>query len=89
LRFIRRAKSLGYTLKEIATIMQEARKGNSPYPIVRTIIGSRIVQNRVALSEMLGLQTLMEQALKKWAKMSDRLPDGESICYLIETTGEL
>lgn len=88
-RFIRQARSLGYTLKEISTIMQEARKGKSPCPIVRKIIGARIVQNRNALSELVRLQTRMEKAMEKWAKMPDRLPDGQSVCHLIESAGEL
>jgi DNA-binding transcriptional MerR regulator len=88
-RFIRQAKNLGYTLKEIARIIEEARKGNSPCPLVRKIIGGRIVQNRSAINEMVALQKQMEKALAKWSKMPDRLPDGQSVCHLIESTGEL
>ena len=88
-RFIRQAKSLGYTLNEIAQVVQEARKGKSPCPMVRRIIGGRIVQNRNTLNELVGLQTRMEKALVKWSEMPDRLPDHRSVCYLIESTGEL
>lgn len=87
-RFIRQAKSLGYTLNEIVQIIEESKKGNSPCPIARKIISSRIKENRNALNELTGLQTKMEKALVKWSKMPDRVPDGHSVCYLIESTGE-
>ena len=87
-RFIRQAQSLGYTLNEIRQIIEESRKGKSPCPIARKIIGSRINENRRALDKLIRLQTQMEKALVKWSKMPDRVPDGHSVCYLIESTGE-
>ena len=32
------------------------------------------------------LQMRMEKALSSWEKMPDGIPDGDSICHLIETT---
>ncbi|MDQ3801368.1 MAG: MerR family transcriptional regulator, partial [Acidobacteriota bacterium] len=37
-RFIRAAKDLGFTLAEITEILDEAKHGNSPCPLVREII---------------------------------------------------
>lgn len=85
LRFIRQAKSLGYTLGEIAKIFHEASRRNSPCPMVRQIIASRIEENRSRLNELAALQKRMEQAVVEWSKLPDGKPDGESVCYLIES----
>lgn len=85
LRFIRQAKSLGYTLGEITRIFREASRRNSPCPMVRQIIAGRIEENRSKLNELAALQERMERALGKWSKLPDGMPDGESVCYLIES----
>jgi len=33
----------------------------------------------------MALQTRMEQALDQWAEMPDGVPDGHSVCHLIES----
>lgn len=85
IRFIRQAKELGYTLSEIRQIFEDSARGDSPCPRVREIIQRRIVENRRRLTELERLQTRMEEALKKWEDMSDGVPDGESVCHLIES----
>ena len=86
LDFIKSAKSLGYSLKEIQHILAESRKGKSPCPLVRELISQRIQQNRAHLEQLMELQIRMEKALSSWEKMPDGIPDGDSICHLIETT---
>ena len=88
-RFIRQAKSLGYTLGEIARIFRESSKGKSPCPVVRRIIGNRIDENRLRLKELAALQRRMERALVKWSKLPDGMPDGHTVCYLIESTARV
>ncbi len=85
LRFIRQAKQLGYTLSEIKAIMRDADQGESPCPRVREILQKRIVENRCHLEELMALQTRMEQALLEWANKPDGIPDGDSVCHLIES----
>lgn len=85
LNFIRRAKHLGYTLNEIKQIMQDAENGESPCPRVREILQRHIRENRERLDELLAIQSRMEQALKQWARMPDGIPDGHSVCHLIES----
>ena len=86
LRFIRQAKSLGYKLDEIDRIFGESSKGKSPCPMVRRIIGNRIEENRLRLKELATLQRRMERALARWSKQPDGIPDGHTVCYLIEST---
>ncbi|WP_031435176.1 MerR family transcriptional regulator [Methylomarinum vadi] len=87
LDFIRKAKSLGFSLKEIEHILAESRKGKSPCPMVRDLISHRIRVNRARLEHLMELQVRMEQTLEGWKKMPDGIPDGDSICYLIESVG--
>jgi len=88
LRFIRQAKRLGYTLREIREIMHESDQEKSPCPRVREILLQRIGENRRQLESLMALQTRMEQALEQWADMPDGVPDGRSVCYLIESFAE-
>jgi len=85
LKFIHHAKQLGYTLKEIRQIIDQSESGNSPCPIVREIIQSRIEDTRRKLRELRELQQRMEAALQQWNEMPDGVPDGHCICHLIES----
>jgi DNA-binding transcriptional MerR regulator len=85
LRFIRQAKNLGFTLNEIRQITQHADSGESPCEDVRKIIQEHIEENRSRIEEMLKLQTRMEKALEQWKLMPNGMPDGNSICHLIES----
>lgn len=85
LRFVRQAKQLGYTLNEIKEIMHDVDDRQSPCPRVREILLKRIDENRRRLDEMLALQSRMEKALQQWAAMPDGVPDGHSVCHLIES----
>lgn len=85
LRFIRMAKHLGFTLNEIKQITRHAEMGESPCDDVRRIIEHRIEENRVKIEEMIRLQSRMEQALEQWRHMPNGMPDGNSICHLIES----
>ena len=88
LRFIVAAKNLGFTLSEIKQILSEAHHGNSPCPTVREIVHRRIKENRRKIKQLKNLQRKMEDAETKWAKMENALPDGDSICHLIEIVAE-
>lgn len=86
LKFVRQAKALGYTLAEIRDIMHDADQGQSPCPRVREILLKHIEENRKQLESLMELQLRMETALEQWADMPDGIPDGHSVCHLIETT---
>ena len=88
LKFVRQAKVLGYTLAEIREIMHDADKGQSPCPRVREILTKHIEENRKQLEELMALQKRMEAALQQWQDMPDGVPDGHSVCHLIEATVE-
>lgn len=74
-RFIQAAKSLGFSLAEVAGVLDEAKHGKSPCPMVREIIVRRIEENSRKIKEMQKLQRKMENALKDWSKMKNAVPD--------------
>lgn len=88
LRFIRSAKTLGFTLNDIRQILAHAQLGESPCGEVREIIQQHIADNRRKIEELQQLQARMEAALETWQDMPNRTPDGHSICHLIESMGK-
>lgn len=84
LRFISKAKILGYTLNEIKQITQASEKKETPCPLVRNIIEKRIKDNKKKFEEAMALQKRMEKAFRQWEQMDDAIPIGHSICHLIE-----
>ncbi len=88
LRFIVAAKELGFTLAEITQILDRAEHGTSPCPMVREIIVQRIEENKRKIKEMQKLQKKMERALGEWNDLNDSMPDGTSVCRLIESVAE-
>ena len=88
LRFVLRAKNLGFQLDEIAQILDMSDHGHTPCPVVREIIQRRIVETRQRLAQMHALQRRLEHALALWAHMPDGEPDGHAVCTLIEATGD-
>jgi len=88
LKFIRQAKLLGYTLNEIEEILHHSMQANSPCPIVREFLERRIADNQQKIKDLIALQKRMETALKDWKNKPDSMPDGNSVCYLIESFSE-
>ena len=83
------AKDLGFTLAEISQILDEAKHGNSPCPMVREIVKARIEENKKKIREMQKLQKKMEKSLDDWAEMENSMPNGDSVCHLIESVAEV
>lgn len=88
LKFIVAAKELGFTLSEINQILNEAEHGNSPCPSVRKIIVHHIEENQRKIKELQKLQKKMEGALQSWQVLQDSMPNGHSVCHLIESVAE-
>jgi MerR family transcriptional regulator, Zn(II)-responsive regulator of zntA len=88
LRFVRRARTLGYKLDEISEILAASEKGESPCPLVRGIIERRLNENRRILDAAMALQVRMERAAAQWKRLPDGVPIGDSICHLIESVTE-
>ena len=89
LRFINSAKELGFTLAEIEEILDHAAHNNSPCPMVREIVERRIEENKAKIRELKKLQGRLEKATAKWSSMTNSMPDGHSVCGLIESFAEV
>lgn len=87
LRFITNAKELGFSLKEIAGILKKADHGESPCPDVREVIVERIRETRQKIKHLQLLERKMIKAKSDWEKMQNGIPDGHSVCHLIESFG--
>ncbi|MBS1796224.1 MAG: MerR family DNA-binding protein [Acidobacteria bacterium] len=85
LKFIVAAKNLGFTLAEITQILDKAEHGESPCPSVRRIIVRHIEENRRKIRELQKMQKKMENALADWSLLEDAMPNGTSVCHLIES----
>ena len=85
IRFIRQAKALGFSLHEIGDIFANSERKRSPCPHVREIIQQKIEENHIKIKELQQLQERMVIALEQWNAMPDGIPDGHSICHLIES----
>lgn len=85
LRFIQRARTLGFSVAEIRDILAHADHGDSPCPMVRDLLTSRLPEIHARIAELQALAARMEQALDAWAEMPDGTPDGHSLCRLIES----
>lgn len=81
---IKKAKWLGFTLKDVKTILAEADSGKSPCGEVRRIISERIWENQQRLKHLHEIQERMEKAMAAWTSLSDSAPGKESICGLID-----
>ncbi|HEC60485.1 hypothetical protein LCGC14_0695220 [marine sediment metagenome] len=84
-KFIGKAKSLGFTLQDIRTILEHSDAGETPCLTVRNMIQQHIDDNRIHLAELNKLQLRMEAAVQKWDSMPNGMPDGKAICHLIES----
>lgn len=85
LRFIVKAKWLGFSLSEIRRLIQCANQGESSCKLARRIVERRIVENRHRIDALRTLQLNMESALATWEEAPDFEPSGRSICYFIES----
>ena len=88
LKFIIAAKNLGFTLAEITQILEKAEHGESPCPSVRKIIVHHIEENKRKIRALQKMQKKMENALKDWENLSDSMPNGTSVCHLIESVAD-
>ncbi|MGM0987522.1 MAG: MerR family transcriptional regulator [Pseudomonadota bacterium] len=88
LRFIQRARTLGFGVAEVRDILDHADHGDSPCPMVRDLLASHLPQVREQIRELQSLASRMEQALAAWEEMPDGTPDGHSLCRLIESFPE-
>lgn len=85
LQFIRTARQLGLHLEDIRQIFADAENAHSPCPRVRELMERRIAETRRTIVELTRLCDRMEETIEEWRTMPDSVPDGHSVCRLIES----
>ena len=83
-RFIRKAKWLGFTISDVKMILERADAGKSPCCKVRSIILSRLQENELRLKHLQDIQGRMEKAIESWEGQEDG-PPGRHVCDLIDS----
>lgn len=84
LRFIARARRLGFSLKDVQAILARAESGSAPCDEVRDLLGNRLAALQAHIEECQRLALVMRNALDDWAERPECAPDGQAICRLIE-----
>lgn len=84
LRFIQKARLLGFSLQEIESIVHHQHTGSSPCPMVRGLMARRLPRVREQIAELQQQLTRMERALAAWEEMPDGALGDAAICPLIE-----
>jgi DNA-binding transcriptional MerR regulator len=84
LRFARKARQLGFTLKEVTAILSDADTKKSPCPQVRDLFAHKLAAVEQQLRELTELRDRMRAATLQWRDMPNGAPDGHTICRLIE-----
>ena len=84
LRFVLRAKMLGFSLTDIQEILSLSDSGACPCPLVRIRMRRNLEKTKAALLESQLLFDRMDKALQKWDAVPNTSPQSDSICDLIE-----
>jgi DNA-binding transcriptional MerR regulator len=88
LRFIRRAQRLGFSLREIQTIIEARESGVEVCRLSREYLARNVESGRQKLARLEELQARMERALAHWSVVPDPPLSSTAICPLIEQTSE-
>lgn len=85
LHFALQARSLGFTLGDICTLVEESESGRSPCATTRQLIEQRLEEVEQRIVELTRLGGRMRSALKAWDDHPDCAGGDERICVLIDS----
>jgi len=75
-RMIRKALTVGFTLRELARILRVREKGGAPCREVREIAARKLAQLDQQLADLAALRTHPQHLLANWDDRLDRTPAG-------------
>jgi len=83
LRFIRKAQSLGFTLTDVAEILQLMRSGRAPCERVLTLAQQHLASIDARIRQLNAFREHLAAELAKWNGRTDTMRGGE--CQIIAT----
>ncbi|WP_434341354.1 MerR family transcriptional regulator [Motilimonas cestriensis] len=81
--FINHARNIGFSLQEIADIIEHSQREDSPCPKVRQMLSDKIADTKDKIAQLQRHLKLMETTFADWATKPDMAPNGQAICCLI------
>ena len=86
LRFIRQAKSLGFSLNEIAEILRMRDKDECPCGQVTKIGEKHLRDLGQQIERLRSFHNELSRAVKTWKRLGEQRVSADAICILIERT---
>ena len=83
-RFIQRAKELGFTLTETRAFLALREQGNCPCSDVKTVAEAHLAETRRKLQELKRFERMLTKTITDWEKLGTPNDAGNVICGLIE-----
>jgi len=86
LKFIKKAQSLGFTLKEIKEVLNISDSGLDPCEHIGDMLKTKMVTLETKLKELKNLQTKVKKLEKEWSniQIKKEYNEGNLICAKIE-----
>ncbi|MBL4941274.1 MAG: MerR family DNA-binding protein [Colwellia sp.] len=84
LAFIISARDLGFSVNDIANILQEADQGHTACDLVRELIEKKLIETERQFQQTLALRNRLQSAIIDWQNKPNKAPSSEMICHLIE-----
>ena len=84
LRFVKRARYLGLSLKEIKEVFSMARVGQAPCCRVRELLADKLTELDRKIAELKQLRKELHGFIQSVADLPDQADASESVCALIE-----
>ena len=84
IEFIKKAQQLGFSLQDIATILQIRQTGQAPCQVVKQLLTEKIAQVQNQLETLKHLETELLYYQQQWQQQPNVSNATGSICHLIE-----
>lgn len=83
-RFIRRAKELGFTLAETRAFLALREEGTCPCADVKAVAEDHLAETRRKLQQLKRFERMLSRAIAQWERLGLPQDAGAVICGLIE-----
>jgi len=76
-RLVQRALTVGFSLRELAGVLERRERGDAPCRRVRALVGERLAALEIRLAELAELRDEMRGLVRDWDRRLARTPDGQ------------